>query len=246
MTAPRRKASTARRLRPFWILLLVIGIGAAALGAFVAAWPGFAPKRIEVTGNRIVPVSEIVARAAVSGRTNMWLQNTRAMTQRIEAIPYVAAVSVYRIPPATVLISVRERSPFAVVRSGDETAVVDRDLRVLQIDDEQPSLPVLVLKPGVPLAIGEFVRGDAAVLRDDYDAMIAAHVVPLEVTFDRYGGLVATVRGGVQILFGDDADFDKKLALVNPVLSQLARDRRRVAAVDLRAPSTPVLVFRKP
>jgi cell division septal protein FtsQ len=145
-----------------------------------------------------------------------------------------------------VLISVRERAPFAVVRSGDETAVVDRDLRVLQIDDDQPSLPVLALKADVPLATGQFVRGDAPVLRDDYDAMIAAHVVPLELSFDRFGGLVATVRGGVQILFGDDTDFDKKLALVNPVLSQLARDRRRVAAVDLRAPSTPVLVFRKP
>ena len=75
--------------------------------------------------------------------------------------------------------------------------------------------------------------------------MIAAHVVPLELTLDRFGGLVATMRGGVKILFGSEEDFDKKLALVNPVLSQLVRDRRRVEAVDLRAPSTPVLVFRK-
>ena len=75
--------------------------------------------------------------------------------------------------------------------------------------------------------------------------MIAAHVVPLELTFDRYGGLVATVRGGIRILFGDDADLEKKLTLVNPILSQLVRARGRVDAVDLRAPSTPVLVYKK-
>ena len=45
------------------------------------------------------------------------------------------------------------------------------------------------------------------------------------------------MRGGVRILLGSEEDFDKKLALVDPILSQLVRDRRRVEAVDLRAPS---------
>lgn len=238
--------STVRRLRPFWVLLVVLGIGAACVGAFAVAWPGFAPKRVEVMGNRIVPATEIVARAGVTGRVNMWLQSTHAMAQRVDEIPYVASATAYRVPPATVLISIRERVPFAIVRSGGDTVLIDRELRVLQEQTEASVLPVFALKTNVALDPGRFLRdGDVRVLRDDYDAMIAAHVVPLELTFDRFGGLVATVRGGVRILFGDDADLDKKLALVNPILSQLVRDRRRVDAVDLRAPSTPVLVFRK-
>jgi len=145
-----------------------------------------------------------------------------------------------------VLIAVKERIPFALVRSEDDAAVVDRDLRVLAPATGNETLPAFIVQRSMTLDPGTFLN-DAGVktLRDDYDVMIAAHVVPLELAFDRFGGLVATMRGGVKILFGSDDDFDKKLALVNPVLSQLVRDRRRVEAVDLRAPSTPVLVFRK-
>lgn len=246
MTAQRRKSSAARRLRPFWIPLTVLGIVAACAGAFIVAWPGFAPQRVAVTGNRLVPSAEIAARARVESNVNMWLQNTGAMASRVAAIPYVTDVHVYRVPPATVLIAVRERVPFAVVRSGDEAVVVDRSLRVLAFATGSESLPAFVLKPGAEFAPGTFLDGgDVKALRDDYEAMIAAHVVPLELAFDRFGGLVATMRGDVKILFGGDEDFEKKLALVNPVLSQLVRDRRRVEAVDLRAPSTPVLVLRK-
>ncbi len=247
MTAQRRKSSAARRLRPFWLPLTLLGIVAACAGAFIVAWPGFAPQRVTVAGNRLVPVSEIARSAGVEANVNMWLQNTGAMAARVAAIPYVANAHVYRVPPATVLIAVRERVPFAVVRSAGEAAVVDRDLRVLAPATGTETLPAFVLQQDVALAPGAFLR-DASIkaMRDDYDVMIAAHVVPLELTFDRFGGLVATMRGGVKILFGSDEDFDKKLALVNPVLSQLVRGRRRVEAVDLRAPSTPVLVFRKP
>ena len=143
------------------------------------------------------------------------------------------------------MISVSERTPFAVVRSDERAVLVDRDLRVLQPAPDDSTLPEFVLKPGVVLEPGRFLTEPAAVaLRDDYAAMIAARVVPLQLTFDQFGGLVAVVRGGVRILLGDDADLSKKLALVDPILAQVVRKQRRIAAVDLRAPATPVLVFK--
>jgi cell division septal protein FtsQ len=241
----RRKRSAARRLRPFWIPLSLVGILVVAAVTFAVLWPGFDPERVVATGNRVVASSDILRAARVNMRVNMWLQNGRAIARRVEAIPYVEAAHVHRFPPATVVIAVTERVPFAVVVSDEQSVLVDRHMRVLAPEDDATTLPQITLPPGVALDPGTFVaRRDATTLADDYDAMIAGHVVPLELHYDKFGGLVATVRGGVEILLGDDGDLAKKLPLVDPILAQVVRKERRISRVDLRAPNTPVVVYR--
>jgi cell division protein FtsQ len=219
------------------LLLAALGLG--------ASWPGFDPKTVAVTGNELVARSEILDRAAVASDQSMWFQSLGAMRARIETIPYIATATVRRLPPGSIVIVVSERSPFAVVRSGDDAAVVDRDLRVLQAATGEEKLPVFSVEPGLTLTPGEFLtRSGIVTLRNDYEAMIAAHVSPRRLELDRFGGLVATVRGGIRVLLGDENDFAKKLALVDPILSQVVSNQRQVAAIDLRAPAAPVIVYR--
>ncbi|HVA34378.1 MAG TPA: FtsQ-type POTRA domain-containing protein [Candidatus Baltobacteraceae bacterium] len=241
----RRRVSATRRLRPFWIVIVLVAIVLVGGGAFVLAWPGFAPDDVVVSGNVLVPRAEIVQRARISMHTNMWLQNTGAIARRVETIPDVAVAHVSRVPPATVRVWVRERVPFALVRSGKQSVVVDRDLRILTPQHEVPVLPVFEIGAAADLTPGVFLtQGNAVALRDDYDALLKARVVPARLGFDRWGGLVATMHDGVRVLLGDDGDLEKKLVLVDPILSQVVRNQRRVATVDLRAPNTPVVVYK--
>lgn len=242
----RRKASPSARLRPFWVPIALALALVAGAAAFIVAWPGFDPAHVDVTGNRTVPRGDILARAAIAPHVNMWLQSPRAIARRIEALPYVRSAHVFRIPPSTVVVAVNERTPFAVVRSGAQSVLVDRDLRELALDPADSALPQFALRrPDADFEVGGFLADPSAIaMRDDYDAMIAAHVVPVRLSFDRFGGLVATVRGGVRILLGNDDDLSKKLSLVDPILAQVVRKQRHVAAVDLRAPGTPVVVFK--
>jgi cell division protein FtsQ len=227
------------------MLIAVCAVLALVALGLAASWPGFDPKSVAVTGNERVARTEILDRAAVASDQSMWFQSLGAMRARIETIPYIASASVRRLPPASIVIVVSERTPFAVVRSGDDAAVVDRGLRVLQAATGEESLPVFSVKPGVMLTPGEFLTQDGIItLRDDYEAMIAAHVSARELELDRFGGLVATVRGGIRVLLGDENDFGKKLALVDPILSQVVSNQRQVAAIDLRAPAAPVIVYR--
>ncbi len=245
--ARRRKISPAKRLRRFWILIAVVGVLVAGGVTVLVTWPGFSPRYVVVSGNRAVPTGEIVRAAAVAPHVNMWMQNSGAIARRVEAIPYVGSASVARIPPATVAIAVVERTPFAVLHSGAQAAVVDRALRVLAPAQaaDGARLPSLFVKAGLSLDPGSFVTDPAAVeLRDDYLAMVAAHVIPVAMGLDKYGGVVATVAGGVRVLLGEDEDMDRKLALVDPILAQVARGGRRIASIDLRAPNTPVVDFR--
>jgi cell division septal protein FtsQ len=241
----RGKASPAKRLRTFWVPILLLAIVLLGIAAFAVAWPGFDPKTVAVGGNRIVSRTEIVSRAAIRPNVNMWLQSPGAIARRVEAIPYVRTANVHRIPPSTVAISVTERTPFAVVRSGNASALVDADMRVLAAADAGAAPLQFQLPPGIALDPGAFLTQPSAVaLHDDYEALTAAHVVPDELEFDRFGGLVAVVRGGIKIMLGDDADLSKKLPLIDPILAQVVRKQRGVAAVDLRAPGTPVVVYK--
>ena len=245
MKARRRKRSAAARVRPYWVPLALVAAAVLLAIGVAATWPGFTVKRVDVAGNARVSRAEILARASVVRDINIWLQPTRAMRRRIEEIPYIATASIHRIPPATLRIVVTERAPFATLWSGAQSATVDRTLRVLATDVAAPGLPDFILQPGVELRPGAFVaRRDAATLRDAYEAMAAKQIQPLEVALDRYGGLVITLRGGVRLLLGQERDLAQKVTLVDAILAQVVRGQRRVAAIDVRAPGTPVVVYR--
>jgi cell division septal protein FtsQ len=233
------------RARPFW---MPIALGAALVFvglAFAATWPGFDPRQIAVTGNRRVTRGEILARAAVAPHVSIWLQNTGAIAVRIEAIPFIATAAVHRIPPAAIKIVVAERVPFALLRSGANAVVIDRALRVLTLATGDERLPVFLVEPDLDLWPGEFVRTHTAIdLRNTYEAMTARRIVPVELGFDRFGGLVVTMPGGLRLLLGGQNDLGRKLTLADAILAQVVGGQQRVAAIDLRAPAAPVLVYR--
>jgi cell division protein FtsQ len=244
-TPKRRKKTAAARLRPFWILIGFVLAIAVAAGVAAVMWPGFTPKNIDVGGNRVVTRDEILARAGIAPNVNIWLQNTRAIASRVEAIPYIATAGVHRIPPATIAIDVSERLPFAVVTEGSQAVLVDRDMRVLQQATAPSDLVTFTLPPGTELGPGTFLTGErAAGLRKTYDQLIAAHVVPIGLEYDKFDGVVATMRGGIRVMLGDEDEMPRKIALIDPILSQVVRKGKPADSIDLRAPNTPVVDYK--
>ncbi len=246
--ARRHKPSAAARLRPFRLLLL-LAIAAAAFGGYEGAtWPGFFPTRIDVVGNSVVPSNEIVTRAALDAHENIWLQNTHAAARRIEAsIPYVKTAAIHRRLPAGVTIEIAERTPFALLVAGTRRVVVDRDLRVLEEANANPrGLVEMHVTPSKPLAPGMFLTDSSVVaLRDDITTMARGGLSVRSVADDRFGDLVAVLPSGIDVLFGDDSQLVKRLPLVMPILDHAEREGRGVTAIDLRAPTAPVVVFRR-
>jgi len=250
-TPKRRKKSAASKLSRFWILALVLVV-VAAIGGYVAAtWSGFDPSKIAVAGNDAkVPTEQVLAAAAIDPRRNVWLQNTHAASARVEALPYVATARVHRLFPAHVTIVVTERVPWAVVGAYGSThgrVLVDADLRVLSAlaDDAPATLPTIETNRPVALPVASFVRDhQVTAMRDDLDALRTAHVDVVDLRYDKYEDLIAKLRDGTIVLLGDDGeDMQKKIGLIGPIRSQLAKGRP-IAAIDLRAPNTPVVRYK--
>jgi cell division protein FtsQ len=241
----RTKPTTGARLRPYRVLIVIGIVALAGAIAFAVTWPGFAPKNVTVSGNRIVPSGEIVERAGVAWHVNLWLQDPNAIAKRVETIPYVASATASRRPPSTIAIRVSERTPVAVAVFGNDRVFVDHDLRVLGPAPPESDLPTFVLPLKVAAGPGAFLASDdATAMRNAYAALSAAHVYPQQLAYDRFGGLVATLQQGIVVLFGEDTDLQKKFVLVDPILAQAQREGRRLATVDLRAPNTPVVTYK--
>lgn len=239
----RRRRSPAGRLVRFWIAFAAVFIVAIVCAFLAATWSGFDPKSISVSGNVVVAKQTILQAAAIPTDRDVWLQNVRAARRRVERIPYVEQAWIHRSLPARVRIVVSERVPVAIVQSGGVSALVDDELRVLALSPAPSNLPVLVPARPVALRAGAFLNDQQIVaLRDDLSALEAAHVPVTRLSFDAYGELSAQIKSGVSILFGE-ADFAKKVPLVQPILAQLAH-KRPFRAIDLRALDAPVVVYK--
>jgi cell division protein FtsQ len=226
-------------------LIVLGGVLLVAAATFALTWPGFDVRSVAISGNRRISNGEILRRAAIAPGRSIWLENTGAIAGRIRAIPDVASVTIYRIPPAMLRIVVRERGPYAVVRSGDDSAVVDSAMRVLSDSPGATPLPVFVLESGVALVPGRSVATkDTTALRGAYETMTARGLAPATLALDRYGDVVATLPGGLRLLLGDREGLGERIGLAKAIIAQVARGRRRVSTIDVRAPSTPVIEYR--
>ncbi len=248
-TAPRRrKASFGARIKPFWILLIVlvglIGWG----GAWLAQSPSFRVTRVGVDVPLASPVSPAAVRAAagISRETNVWLIDTRAAARRIEAIPYVDRAAIHRgqFPKPFVELTVTVRRPSACVRGGTGDVTIDTTARVLQSGCATAALPRIVAgKAAVPAPGGMIADPEISRLLADAKTLSDANLAVRRLARDRWGGLEAVDVTGVLIEFGPDDDLAKKVALVEPVRTGVGT-KRVIRAIDLRAPGTPIVQFR--
>ncbi|MBC5815936.1 MAG: FtsQ-type POTRA domain-containing protein [Candidatus Eremiobacteraeota bacterium] len=240
----RSKKSPASRVRPFWIPILLLLAVVAAGGYYGASWPGFRAKTISVEGNQVVARSQIVASAAIDRRKNIWLQNTGAAATRVRSIPYIEDVRVRRGLPATVTIAVTERKPYAVVADGARAKIIDAQLRFLEPDSGRSDLPRLKCRLVPEPKPGEFLHDECVrSLLHDFQTLGKAHVNAKALDRDRLGDVSAIVVPGISVRLGDDTDLEAKAALIDPILSQTQALGKRVRALDLRAPKTPVVLF---
>lgn len=244
-----RRDEGRRRLR---LLLVAAGLTTAAALVWLATRsPLLDVDRIEVTGARQTGAAAVVRAARIARGAQMTDVAPEAAAGRVEALPWVATARVSRRWPSTVRIEVRERRAVAVSRArGGGWLRLDRSGRFLERVAEPPE--DLVAIEGAPpgagpgAALGERARGALAV---------AAAVPPERVGVVRVvallpdGSLELRLAGtpaapGPTVRFGAATQVDEKLVALFTVLDRV--DTRGVEVLDVRVPSNPVIVARRP
>jgi cell division protein FtsQ len=125
---------------------------------------GFGLHQVAVTGHRFTFDGDIFDAVDLAHARTMLGFDTRAAKERIERLPWVERASIERIIPDRLEVHIVERAPFAVWQLGQQTFLIDKSGRRLDLVKREAM-------PALPRIAGEGAPGEAAALY----ALLATH-----------------------------------------------------------------------
>ncbi len=238
----RRQLKRRARSLAITVALAAAGLGVLAVLGAAGHWaltsPRFGVARIDVAGERRLSRDQIAEASGIAMGENLWRLDTGAAEERLRALAWVKEAEVARRPPNRVMVTVREREPYALVQAG----------RVHWVDAEGNDLgPAPGVSPGQavvsgvePGALGTHGRAPAPELAAGLALLRALEVGPgeLRARISEIGvggpeGPVLVLLDGVEVRLGS-TDWEARLGRLAGVLAQLEAAGEAVTAIDLR------------
>jgi len=183
----------------------------------------FRVRRVEIVGVRYVAPNDILARLRVDTTRSVWDDPT-PLEQRVAAHPQVGSVSIRRKLPGTLVVSVVENMPIAMVSTEKGFLVFDERGRQLPLDPSRVAvdLPIASRRDTALFALLARVRAERP--------RLFARLSDVTRTSDRE---VLIHFEGLPVRAMLDVTPDR-LAEIFPVEADLAKRQARVAELDLR------------
>jgi len=233
---PKNRRRKHRRRRPAVYILVSMVLIAAAVGLALSLF--FKINRIEVTGSSRYTDSELIAASGVQEGDNLFFFDSRAAAQNITGrFPYVAGVRILRQLPGTLVISVTERKPVALIADGSAHWLIDGTGRLLEQVSGRSVTDILTVT-GVSL-LTPTAGTDAAAPKEQEDGLRAMLTIldSLErssllnkvsaVDVSKSHELRLTYDGGrFDVMLGDAADLDVKLPFMLAYINELPLSAR--------------------
>ena len=235
---PRSRHPVARRRR----LLVRGGVLVAALG--LLAWllwgsPVLAVSAVRVDGAGTLTAAEVVDVAGIDEGTPLLRVDVDAAEARVARLPQVADVEVTRGWPRSIVITVVERVPVAVVDQAGTRSLVDADGVLFDTVTGRPPagvVPLDVADPGPEDRTTRAALSALVALPDDVRADVSAAeaTTPEDVTL--------TLEDGTTVLWGSDERAHDKADALHALLGQLRTGRLQPAeTIDVSTPAAVVL-----
>jgi len=267
--AEARRAEGRRRLRILLGALVVVTVVAGGFGLVHS--PVFRVRTVIVVGSAHTPSAEIAAAAGLEGGHGVTLMvgtGSAAARRAVEALPWVRTVSFRRDWPWTLVVTVKERVPVALVeagvpaggtspprraapsaRGGPVWDMVDGTGRVLEVSSgREPSHALAVVvgartaQPGTRvLPVSGLTGTEVGELLEAAGASsLALDERGLRLAYSPGQGLVAHVGiGNALVVLGDPADMGEKLAVLEELVNRVGLGG--YSEVDLTVPDRPAL-----
>lgn len=239
---------TERLHKPGWkvlgALFLVALIMTAAWGVRAAArqMAFFRVRSVEVRGVRYLPPGEVLARLKADTLMSLW-DDLEPLRERVRKHPQVSGVVITRRLPGTLVVTVQENQPVALIQSSTGLLPYDSLGHILPIDPARTNLdlPIVATSDPVLLNLVGAIRYAQPRLFSRIEEVRRIGRDEILLTLSRggterprSGAEAAAPRTGmlrVRVPLGLSVE---RLADIFPVENDLARRQLYVAELDLR------------
>lgn len=218
-------------------LIMAAGYGLRTAGREMAF---FRIRKVEIRGTRYLSTNEILSRLKVDTLASLW-DDLEPYRTRVRNHPQVSDVRVSRRLPGTLVVSIRENPPVALIQTSGGLQPYDSLGKQLPIDPSRTSLdlPIVATDDPVLLKLVGAIRATEPrmfsrieeVRRTGRDEILLTLSRSLD-SAERAAAPIGTARTiRVRVPVGLSAD---RLADIFPVESDLARRQLHVDELDLR------------
>ena len=215
-----------------------LALAGAALGFWNSSWLKL--ETVQVTGNHHATTEQVQAAAALSPGMRLTAVSSAAVSARVSTLPWVADATVTHVLPSRIRISVRERTPAALVQAGARTYLVDHSGAVLQEGGAGypliAGLPLPVSYPGERLSLPAF--GAALSLIDAFPPDLKPRLAWVNAPSPDLLGVILTDRTAVT--YGTSDSLGEK----NYDVITLLGTGKSYASIDVRSPTHPAALPR--
>ncbi len=183
----------------------------------------FHVRKLDIRGTTYLQPADVVARLRVD-TTRSIVDDVSPLEARLRSHPQVAGVSITRRLPGTLIITIRENMPVALVPRGDGLVPYDSMGKALPIDPSRASLDLPILTQ--PSAAALRLLGE---IRAEDPRMFAT----ISEVSTAGGGLLFTLTSSLRVRASPGVA-PQRFRDIFPVESDLAHRNERAAELDIR------------
>lgn len=124
---------------------------------------GFAIEDVKVSGNRETSEIDILERLGLDGTTSLVALDVKDARKKLSELPWVEDVSVRKVYPGTIEITLKEREAFGIWQHGSDLSLIEKNGSVIApLRDNKFST--------LPLFVGRDAETAAAGFSDEFDS----------------------------------------------------------------------------
>ena len=227
-----------RRLKP-WAIGGAVAVALVTGSVALSYTSLFGARTVEVEGEERLGPKQVMRLAQVEVGTNVLHLDEGMAEARLEQQPWIRDATVRTSLPGTISISIRERAPVLVLRSGSAGQLAAADGTLLGRAPRATAFPEVTVPEGVALS-----RERITAMADVVAAMVPAlraRVDSLSIADD--GEVTMVVDGDVDVTYGGATDPLVKAQALRAILDYADEQGRGLLSIDLSAPAAPTARF---